>query len=955
MSSQRSSVSKEVKDHEERSGSAPGQPDEKSESEAKAPPSAKTRADIRPARSNPGQSDPGDAPSPAGKASPGTSEPSGGFGAARTDPRRASTPTKSDPGGASATSKSDSGGASNGGESNGGKSNGGKSDPGGKAKPKRPLLPILLKWAARAAAVFVGLVVAAVIAAWMLIRHYEDGLPSVTELSRGYHPSQVTRVLARDGTLLAELFTERRTIIGIDEMPPHVKLAFLAAEDANFYNHEGINYLGIGRAFVVNLRAGRTRQGGSTITQQVVKNILLDTKERTYKRKMREALLARRLEQELCTDCGADDAGRRRRKDKILELYLNHIYFGNGRYGIEEAARGNFGKGAKELTIAEAAMLAAIPAGPDIYSPRRDLKRSLARRAFVLEQMHAKGFLNDAQYEAAKDEPVHLVPLQDAESELAPEAVSIAKKTLIELEPERARLGGFTITTTIDPRLQAAARKSVRENVDAYDKRHQLVAPIKAASVAQKGKRPPKELPAFEGTPSFEHHKVFTGVVVGADDAAGTLDIRVGTVLGSVKIADYKRYNPQNLSASHFAEQGARVRVSLLAPVPNVVPQVAKGEPAPVTKVPLRLELGPESSMVVLDVRSRQVLALVGSYEAQTGALDRALQSRRQPGSTFKPVVYSYALHSRRYTPATLVDPNPTVFSGNYKPSNFEGWTGKDPLRLREALANSVNVVAVRVAEDVGPANIVDWARALGVRSTLKPDLSLALGAYEVQPIELVNAYATFAAGGMFDEPRIVTRIVGPDGKDVKLKELPPPRRALEADEAYLMTHMLGSVIDHGTAAKAKSLARPLAGKTGTSNEAKDTWFAGYSAEIAAVVWVGYDDNKPLGAGETGGQTALPAWISFMKAAHENKPRAEFPKPPGITVVAIDPKTGKLPAEGADTIDEIFLEGTQPTEIEKNETDGGSTTGSAPSGADAAPAAAAAAGHGASADGGSEP
>ena len=761
-------------------------------------------------------------------------------------------------------------------------------------------------------------VTSGLVSAWLLIRHYEADLPSVLELERGYHPSQVTRVVARDGTILAEIFTERRTIVSINDLPPHVKLAVLAAEDANFYNHEGINYFGIARAFVVNLRSGRTRQGGSTITQQVVKNILLDTQERTYKRKMREALLARRLEEELCPTCGTDEEGRRRRKDKILELYLNHIYFGSGRYGIEEAAKYNFGHSARELTVAEAAMLAGIPAGPELYSPKRDLKRALGRREFVLAQMHEKGFLNDAQLETAKDEPVRLAAAHETDSELAPEAVSIAKRMLLELEPDRGPRGGFTITTTIDPRLQAAARKAMRENVQAYDKRHALLAPLKAPSVAQlpgKGKKAAAAAPpAFEGTPAFEGHKVLTGTVVSSDDVAGTVDVRVGTVLGSVKVADYKRYNPSNLAPSQFAEVGARVRVSLLAPIPNVG-TAHEGSQAPITKVPLRLELGPESAAVVLDVRTRQVLALAGNYEGAAGGLDRATQSRRQPGSTFKPILYSYAIHARRYTPATLVEVQPTIFPGNYKPANYEGWTGTDPLRLREVLANSVNVGAVHVLEDVGPASVVDWAKALGITSTLKPDLSLALGSYEVHPMELVGAYATFAAGGMYEEPRIVTRIVGPDGKDVELKALPPPRRVLDPAEAYITTSLLQSVIDHGTGAKAKVLARPIAGKTGTSNDSKDTWFSGYSTEIAGVVWVGYDDNKPLGNGESGASTALPAWIAIMKAAHENKPRAEFPRPPGVITVPIDPKTGKRAASEEGAVDEVFLEGTEPTEV----------------------------------------
>jgi penicillin-binding protein 1A len=794
--------------------------------------------------------------------------------------------------------------------------------PKGVEEPRsRRILRILKKWAPRVGIALAGLLFVMALTAFLLVRHYEEGLPSVAELERGYRPSQVTRVLARDGTTIAELFTERRTIIKIEELPRHVKLAVLAAEDASFYEHEGINYLGIARAFVVNLRSGRTRQGGSTITQQVVKNILLETNERTYKRKMREALLARRLEQELCPSCGNDQAGKDRRKDKILELYLNHIYLGHGRYGIEEAARDNFGKSAKEITIAEAAMLAGVPAGPELYSPKRDLTRSLGRRSFVLDQMHQKHFINDAEYEAAKNEAVRLAPNHEVDSELAPEAVALARKMLHELEPERGPRGGFTITTTIDPALQAAARKALRDNLSAYDKRHGLLGPISSKkAVAVKSKKPSATdaLP-FEGTPKFESHKVLTGVVIGSDDVAGTIDVRVGTIVGSVKLADYKRYNPQSLPPSAFAEVGARLRVSLLAPVPNAVAQVAPAQEVPVAKVPLRLELGPESAVVVLDVRTRHILALAGNYEAQNGGLDRATQSHRQPGSTFKPVVYSYAIHARRYTPATLIDVQPKTFSGGYKPANYEGWTATDPLRLREALANSVNIAAVTVLDDVGPANVVDWAKALGIESRMMPDLSLALGSYEVRPIELAGAYATFAAGGMFEEPSVVTRIVGPDGKDVELPAPKPPRRVLDPAEAFVITNMLESVVDHGTAQKAKSLQRRVAGKTGTSNEAKDTWFAGFSPEIAAVVWVGYDDSKPLGSGEAGGATALPAWIGVMDAAHKGKPRAEFARPPGVSVVAIDPKTGKPKAEGSEgeTIDEVFLEGTEPKPDEK--------------------------------------
>jgi len=749
------------------------------------------------------------------------------------------------------------------------------------------------KWTKLCALVGGALGVASAIAIWMIVRHYEADLPSVTDLET-YQAPQVTRVLARDGlTVLAELYTQRRTVIALAVLPAHVKLAILAAEDAGFYEHEGLNYWGIARAMLVNLRSRSTRQGGSTITQQVVKNRLLVTRERTLSRKIREALLARRLEGELS-------------KDAILELYVNDIYFGRGRYGIEEAARDDFGKSARDLTIAEAALIAGRIANPRDFHPRTSISTALARRAYVLDQMHAKGFLSDDAWTAARIEPVRLAPLAETSSELAPEAVEMAKSVLYRLEPDQARLGGFTITTSIDPKLQAAARKSIREALGAYDKRHGLQGPLKGpAPVAdRKGTtRPTRDgLLPFEGTPTFEQHRVLVGVVTGANDAAQTVDVQVGTAMGTVRLTDFERYNPNKLAPSAFAALGARVRVSLLAPVGDA--------PA----VPLRLESGPEGALVALDVRTRQVLALVGSYEGQAGALDRATQSRRQPGSTFKPIVYSYALHSRRFTLATLVDPNAEAFEGGYRPANFEGWPGHEPLRLREALANSVNVCAVRVLRDVGPANVVAWAGALGIESPMKPDLSLALGSYEVRPLELAGAYATFAAGGTYEEPQVVLRIVGPDGKDVPLPARPPARRVLDDAEAYVVTSMLMSVIDHGTGARAKALGRPLAGKTGTSNGPKDTWFAGYSTDISAVAWVGYDDGRTLGGAEQGAVTALPAWMALMKVAHEGKPRADFARPTGIATVAIDARTGALPyADDPDVIDEVFLAGTEPT------------------------------------------
>jgi penicillin-binding protein 1A len=754
-------------------------------------------------------------------------------------------------------------------------------------------------------------------ALFLVLRHYEADLPDVRDLKGNYNPPQVTRILARDATILAEIFTERRTVVPISTLPAHVKLAVLAAEDAGFYEHEGLDYLGMLRAMVVNLRSRRTRQGGSTITQQVVKNILLDP-ERSVRRKIREVILARKLEQQIS-------------KDEILELYMNHIYFGHGRYGIEEAARYYFGKPAREVTLAEAAVLAGLPAGPELYSPRHDMTRAENRRGFVLAQMLDKGFIDQRQHDAAMAEPITLAPAVEPQGQLAPEVVELVKHTLKEAVGATPKKGGYTITTTIDPKLEAAARKAVRDNLAAYDKRYRLTGPFNPPlnASANKRKAKPAEKP-FEGTPRFADHKVLVGVVTATRDAEGLIDLRVGTVTGAAKLADYERYNPQHLPPSQFAPEGTLLRVSLLAPADG---------PAAAAKVPLRLELGPEGALVALDVRTREVLALVGSEEALSGGLDRATSAHRQPGSSFKPFVYSYGLYSRRFTPASMLDTDPGTLNG-YRPSNFEDSDGTAPMRLREALAHSVNVAAVHVLEEVGPANVVAWANALGIQSKLGPDLSLALGSYEVTPWEMAVAYATFASGGIYQPPVLVTRIVGPDGAEIPLPARPPARRALGEAEAYLTTSLLTSVIDHGTGAAARALGRPVAGKTGTSNQAKDAWFVGYSTDIVCATWTGYDDGRSLGAREQGATAALPAWVGFMKAAHEKRPVTEFPRPSGIVPVRIDPKNGLRAYDGEDDgMDELFLQGTEPAEI--SVPDAGTELGSSPDALDAGVGAAA--------------
>lgn len=740
--------------------------------------------------------------------------------------------------------------------------------PGGPPRIARWKKLLLVLLGAAAACVAVGALVA-----FLLFRHYSEGLPSVETLKSGYDPPQISRILASDGTLLSSVFTERRTVIPFSEIPDATKLAFLAAEDARFYEHEGLNYLGMLRAAWVNLRAGRISQGASTITQQVVKLILLD-QTRTFRRKVQDQILALRLEQYLT-------------KDEIFALYLNLIPLGHGRYGIEEAARFYLGKRAADLDAAESALIAGIVPNPTRYSPRKNPERALARRTFVLEQMRAKGFVTPEYFEQLVDAPLRLAPEVDTQAALCPEAVDAAKKALNLAREEVGSQGGYTVTTTIRPELQLAARQAVRKALDEYAERHKLTPPYESKSIKSWGK-------PFKGKPSL--HRVYVGVVSGTDDKTGRIDVQVGEVTGQVVLADEERYNPRHLPPSQFASVGAVLRVRL-------------DEPLDVDHPPrLRLELGPQGALVAIDVQSRDIVALVGSYEAVPGNLDRARQARRQPGSSFKPIVYAYALRAREVTPASVLELE----------QKGPGVADEPPyqINVRHALAVSNNEAAVQLLRVDGPDNVVGFARELGIESKLGPDLSLALGSYEVTPLEMANAFATFASGGFYEEPRLVASVRAPHGQLLPEPERAPRRKVLEPDEAYLVTSLLESVVTSGTGQKALTIGYPVAGKTGTTNDVKDAWFVGYSTELAVAVWVGFDDALPLGDVESGTRTALPAFVDFMTEAHAGRPRTDFPRPPGVVTARVDPHTGLLPRAGqTDAVAEEFLDGTVPVQV----------------------------------------
>ena len=742
-----------------------------------------------------------------------------------------------------------------------------------------------------------------------LFWYYGRDLPNTRDLLRTWHPPQTTRILARDGTVLAELFIERRTVVPLETLPRDLVISLMAAEDADFYRHRGLDYPGLLRALIVNIRRGTIAQGASTITQQVVKNVVLSP-ERTLRRKVQEVLLARRIEQELT-------------KNEILFLYVNHIAFGHGRNGVQEAARYYFGRDVGQLTLGECVLLAGIPKSPVRYSPRNDLDAALRRRHWILGQMVEKGFVTQAQADVADREPVRLsAPSQDAEG-AAPEVDDVVRRTLAQLAgADAVRRGGYTVHTTLDPVLQRAARMAVERGLRDLDTRHGYRGPFVAPG--QRRPRGSGNVARAERAPA-DHRllpgHVYLGTVERAEDPdparreQGGLVVRVGRATGRVPWSTAARY-AQSLTPTQFAPAGATVRVS----VDQLITPEAPGS--------MRLELGPQASLVAIDPGTREVLAMVGGYDALPGMFNRATRAQRQPGSAFKPFVYSYALASRRFTLASAIDPNPGCFgTGRTAWCPAEAHAHRDGLepamRLREALAQSRNMVAARVIEALGPEAVGTHARALGITSPLPTDLSLALGTGSVTPAELTNAYATWASGGHYQDWMIIRRVVDPNGRDVPLPARAPVREAVSPAEAWLVTSALSSVIDRGTARAARSLNRPAAGKTGTTNRNIDAWFVGYTPDLVTGVWVGFDDRAPLGNGEEGSRAALPVWTNFMRdyVRARRPPSLEFRRPEGVNVVRVDPATGLLPpGDGgvvpgfATPMEEYFLAGTEPHE-----------------------------------------
>ena len=769
-----------------------------------------------------------------------------------------------------------------------------------------------------------GLLAVAVVSGVIYIfYHYGRGLPDYQQLA-DYQPPMVTRVHAGDGRLLAEYATEKRVFVPVNAMPKRIVKAFLAAEDKNFFTHPGIDFLGVVRAMLVNFRGlGTDRRpvGASTITQQVAKNFLL-TNELSLDRKIKEAILAFRIERAFT-------------KSRILELYLNQIYLGFGSYGVAAAALNYFDRSLDSLTIAEAAYLAALPKAPNNYHPKRNATAARARRDYVIKRMLEDGYISPAEAETAWSSPLLVRPRSDIVSIKAQHfAEEVRRELLARYGEEGLYGGGLSVRTTLDPRLQAIADQTLRQGLIAYDRRHGWRGPLARLS----GRGPWQvEVAAVVPPPGLAPWRIAAVLEVGA------ARVEIGLVDGSrgqIPLAQLKwgrpwrkdqRRGPPLRRPADVLSPGDVVAVEPLAATPDG----RSGSPG---LFALRQIPDVDGALVALDPHTGRVLAMTGGFSFEMSEFNRVTQAMRQPGSAFKPLVYLAALH-HGFTPSSIILDAPFVIDqgpglGKWKPSNYtKRFYGPSPMRI--GIENSRNLMTVRLAQSIGIEAVADIAERFGVTNELPRVLSMALGAGETTLLRLTTAYAMFVNGGKRITPTTIDRVQDRHGRtvfrhdrracvdcaDVRWNDRATPpqipdtrERVADSRSAYQIVSMLQGVVKRGTGRRVGAVNKPLAGKTGTTNDSFDTWFIGFSPDLVAGVFVGFDTPKSLGRGETGSSVAAPVFRDFMKKALENQPAIPFRIPPGIRLVRIAAKTGILARPGdRNIILEAFRAGTEPT------------------------------------------
>jgi penicillin-binding protein 1A len=725
-------------------------------------------------------------------------------------------------------------------------------------------------------------------------------LPERLDRVLDYRPARATRVFSADGELIGEFFLQKRVLVPLDRIPAHVQNAFIATEDRRFRQHVGFDPIGIARASYENYVKGGIRQGASTITQQVTRMLML-SQERTLQRKLKELILSVRVERELT-------------KDQILYIYLNHVYLGHGAYGVQAAAEEYFGKDVQQLTVAEAAILAGLPKAPTKFSPYNDFARARERQQYVLGRMAEDGYITVAEAESARHEPLALLAREQPLNQVtAPYFVDFIRHWASERYGDRSLFdSGLRIETTLDMKKQRAAQVALSRGLDDLDRRLGFRGPIGHLDGADRdafAAGPPRPYVASTEVASrYAGGPLLPGVpYLGLVVDLGTRKRQVSVDLGprTIKLTD-----DDAARALRWRDHQRVLAKGDLLPV-VLVSDEKKGDLARLAELP-----DVQAAMVVLDPKSGAILAMVGGYDYARSVFNRAVQARRQAGSSIKPFIYATALQ-HGYTELSIVQDAPVAVqtaTGIWAPHNYESGKYLGFITLKTALANSINTVSVRLVAGMGVDPVIKTMRSLGITTEIPRHISIALGTPDVSLLQMTSAYATFPAGGEKVTPRFVTRVVGDDGHMVDDWRVQEPRaQALPPAIAYLMVDLMKGVVQRGTARRAQELGRPAAGKTGTSTGFRDAWFIGYTTDLIAGVWVGRDDFKPIGYNTTGGATALPIWLDFMRAAHPDTPARDFTPPTDVTLVRANEMSGEPAAAGSPSASWVpFARGTVP-------------------------------------------
>ncbi|CAN7308226.1 penicillin-binding protein 1A [Rhizobium leguminosarum] len=751
-------------------------------------------------------------------------------------------------------------------------------------------------------------------------------LPDYAVLN-SYAPPVTTRVHAGNGALMAEYAKEKRLFLPIQAIPDRVKAAFLSAEDKNFYNHPGVDLTGLGRAILVNLQnfgSGRRPVGASTITQQVAKNFLLSS-DQTIDRKIKEAILSFRIEQAYS-------------KDKILELYLNEIFFGLNSYGIAGAALTYFNKSVTELTVAEAAYLASLPKGPANYHPFRHPEAALDRRNWVIDRMVENGYVSQPDGEEAKKQPLGVTARTTGPSLFASDYFAEAvRRQLIDQYGEKVLYeGGLSVRTSLDPQMQLAARKALQDGLVTYDERRGFHGPIKQIDASGDWGKALADIPALSDVPEWR-----LAVVLAVSDSAVDIGLQPAKD-GSGKVAADRQRGTIDAKNMQWAFRSAdSARKSTKSPVGAVAPgdvvYVEKLGDDVSTSYRLRQPPKVQGGLVAMDPKTGRVLAMVGGFSYGQSEFNRATQAMRQPGSSFKPFVYAAAMDNG-YTPASVIMDAPIeIVSGGqvWKPENYGGEVS-GPSTLRSGIEHSRNLMTVRLANDLGMNIVAEYAERFGIYDHMLPVLSMSLGAGDTTVLRMVSAYSVIANGGKQIKPTLIDRIQDRYGKTIFRHEerlcegcnagdwqnqeepniVDNRETVLDPMTAYQITSMMQGVIQRGTAAGKVDLGgRDVAGKTGTTNDEKDAWFVGFTPDLVAGLYMGFDTPAPLGRGGTGGVLSAPIFNEFMQTAVKDMPESKFVIPSGMNLISIDRKTGMAAVDGdPNTIIEAFKPGTGPAD-----------------------------------------